>query len=143
MDPISIQLLTSLACGAGGQLGAAVWSSLSELVRRRFRGGEATDGSELDAPAVDELTALEQAPQDPARAHALSTALAVRSALDPGFAAELRDWIRQAEAVVLVDNGVHNTVSGGTQTTVVQGRDFGSISFTSNSPHPPVRPTDS
>lgn len=137
MDPVSVGLLAALAGGAGGELGRQVWAALTALVRRPLRreGGE-------EAPAVSsgeaELARLEQDPADQRQAQALSTALAVRAALDADFRAGLEAWQQQAESVRTDDDTVHNTISGGTQYgPVLQGRDFSGLSFTT----PPAAPS--
>ncbi|MDX3775894.1 hypothetical protein PV720_00320 [Streptomyces europaeiscabiei] len=132
MDPVSVGVLAALAGGAGGELGRQAWATLSELVRRPF-------GRQAGAPAPGEaeLVALGEAPGEPARAEALSGALAARAAVDPEFAAALGSWRGRIPA--LAEGSVTNTVSGGTQYgPVIQGRDFSGITF--NSPTaPPAR----
>ncbi|AWK12740.1 hypothetical protein SSP531S_15710 [Streptomyces spongiicola] len=140
MDPISIGLLAALAGGVGGELGRQAWAGLSALVRQPFRRGR--DGA--DAPQVStgelELAALSRAPDDQARARALSAALAARSALDPDFGARLRQWHEGARLIPEEDGGVHNSISGGNQYgPVLQGRDFSGLSF-STPPPPPAAP---
>ena len=139
MDPVSVTLLLALAGGAGGEVGRQAWAGLSALVRRPFRHGH--DDSP-DTPAVGsgeaELARLEEAPADPARAQALSTALAARAALDADFRNDLQQWHEQAKPVRTGDGDVHNTISGGAfHGPVVQGRDFSGISFTTPPPATP------
>lgn len=139
MDPVSVGLLAALAGGAGGEVGRQVWAGLSALVRRLFR----RDQDAAQSPAVSsgevELAALGQAPADPARAQALSTALAVRAAVDADFHTCLQQWHEQAKLVHTGDGEVHNTISGGTQHgPVLQGRDFSGFSFTTWPPPPNV-----
>ncbi|WP_324606057.1 hypothetical protein [Streptomyces sp. 351MFTsu5.1] len=75
-----------------------------------------------------ELVALAQAPTDGHRAHALSTALAVRAALDADFRRALEDWWEQARRTAAT--GVSNHISGGTfHAPVVQARDISGGSF--------------
>ncbi|MFF7358584.1 hypothetical protein ACFZA1_39090 [Streptomyces filipinensis] len=136
MDPVSVGLLVALAGGAGGELGRQAWAGLTALVRRPFR----RDAGE-EAPAVSsgeaELARLEQDPTDQQQAQALSTALAVRAALDPDFRTGLQAWQEQANLVSTGDGTVHNTISGGTQHgPVLQGRDFSGLSFTTSAPAP-------
>ncbi|GAA1927897.1 hypothetical protein [Streptantibioticus ferralitis] len=139
MDPISAAALTALAGGAGGEAGRQAWQGLSALVRRPFRRGEAQN--ETESPSVSsgqlELTALEDAPTDPMRAQALITALGVRAALDTDFRGLLTEWWQQAQTVSTASK-VHNEISGGTQHTVVQGRDFSNITFTVPPATPPT-----
>ncbi|ORT55434.1 hypothetical protein [Streptomyces sp. CB03238] len=139
MDPISVALLAALAGGAGGELGRQVWSGLTTLVRRPFGRGQ---GESAQAPSVSsgeaELVRLQEAPGDAARAQALSTALAVRAAVDEEFSVDLRQWHEQARLVPTGDGDVHNTVSGGTlYGPVLQGRDFSGLSITTSAPPPP------
>ncbi|WP_413756320.1 hypothetical protein [Streptomyces sp. MMBL 11-3] len=143
MDPVSLGLLAALAGGAGGELGREAWAGLTALVRRPFRRGE--DGT-APTPVVSsgepELTRLAQDPDDESGAHALSTALAVRAALDSDFHTALVAWLRQAEAVRTDEGTVRNTISGGTQYgPVLQGRDYAGLTFTA-APVQQPRPSD-
>ncbi|MFF9521972.1 hypothetical protein ACF1DV_08290 [Streptomyces achromogenes] len=140
MDPVSVGLLVALASGAGGEAGRQAWAGLGALVRRPFR-----QHGEGQAPAVGsgeaELVRLAEDPDDQGRAQALSTALAVRAALDEAFRTHLAAWQEQVKLVRTGDGAVTNTVSGGTQHgPVVQGRDFSHLSFTTPSPSSPSRP---
>ncbi|MFD3843027.1 hypothetical protein ACFWWC_43445 [Streptomyces sp. NPDC058642] len=136
MDPVSVGLLAALAGGAGGEVGRQVWAGLSALVRRPFR----RDGGG-QAPAVSsgetELVRLAADPGDQGRAQSLSTALAVRAAVDEDFRTHLAAWQERANLVRTGDGAVTNTVSGGTQSgPVVQGRDFSHLNFTTPPPPP-------
>lgn len=141
MDPVSVGLLAALAGGAGGEVGRQAWAGLSALVRRPFqRGQDTTAGSAISSGEV-ELARLEHAAADPARAQALSTALAVRAALDPDFQAGLQRWHEQARLVRTGDGEVHNEISGGTfYGPAVLGRDFSGVSFTTPPPTTPSSP---
>jgi len=110
MDPVSVGQLASLAGGAGGEAGRQVWTGLTTLVRRPFRRGD--DSAGAPGPGEDELVRLQQAPGDGTRAHALSTALAVRAALDPDFATALAAWHEQAKLVHIGDSTVNSWTSG-------------------------------
>ncbi|MEU9286491.1 hypothetical protein AB0D57_17655 [Streptomyces sp. NPDC048275] len=139
MDPVSAALLAQLAGGAAGALGHQAWVGLTSLVRRPFGHG---DDASAQAAAVStgeaELIRLQDEPGDTARAWALSTALAARAAVDPGFSSDLRQWHEQAKFVRTGDGDVHSTVSGGTQYgPVVQGRDFSGLTFNTPAPPPP------
>ncbi|MFB8242813.1 hypothetical protein ACFC58_40390 [Kitasatospora purpeofusca] len=117
MDPVAVGLLAELAGGAGGDGGRRAWEALGELVRRPTG----------DGAGEAELVALERAPGDMARAHALSTALAVRAALEPEFGAELVRWQEQARSFRTGEGSVRNEISGGTfhgTVSIHQGRDF-------------------
>ncbi|WP_346009805.1 hypothetical protein [Streptomyces sp. SID1328] len=87
--------------------------------------------------------ALEREPGTPERAQHLSTALAVRSALDADFRSALQQWHEQAK-VRLTQAGTDatgNQISGGTfNAPVQQGRDFSNVSF-NPSPPPPASPS--
>ncbi|MGI5401781.1 hypothetical protein ACQEVG_20515 [Streptomyces sp. CA-135486] len=131
MDPVSVALLGALAGGFGGEAGKRAWNSLTTLVRRPFANRSVSSGE-------PELTALAQAPGEVERAHALSTVLAVRSALDPDFGSALSSWAEQARLVQTGEGDVHNEISGGTQhAPVLQGRDFSGLNFTTSPPPPP------
>lgn len=121
-------LLAALAGGAGGEAGRQAWTGLVSLVRRPFRrDGDAQDPAV--SPGEAELAHLAQAPDDTARAQALSSALAARAALDTGFRASLLRWHERAESLRTGD--VHNEISGGHFAgPVLQGRDFSGLSFT-------------
>jgi hypothetical protein len=134
MDPISVALLAALAGGLGGEAGQQAWQGLVALVRRPFRHAEEVSSGE------PELTALTQAPDDSARAHALSTALAVRAALDADFRQTLEEWRQLARRAAEQAGGVNNRIEGGSyQGPVIQGRDISGNTFT-NPPLPPTPP---
>lgn len=128
MDPLSVALLAGIAGSLGTEAGRDTWQGLVALVRRPFRRTRDADG---DGPQPStgepELAALAQHPTDATRAHALSTALAVRAALDAGFRQGLEEWHRNAErAQPAAGNTTNNTISGGTfHSTVIQA---GSVS---------------
>lgn len=136
MEPISVALLAALAGGLGGEAGREAWASLSALVRRPFRRPETNTPAQLPSSGEAELARLAGSPDDPGGAHALSTALAVRAALDAEFHAALRHWRDEAERL---DTGsVHNEIRGGTFSgPVLQGRDFSGITF-SGAPRDPA-----
>jgi hypothetical protein len=138
MDPISVALLAAWAGGLGGEAGRQAWDGLVTLVRRPFRHG-GTESDAEEAPSASsgesELVALARTPEDGARAHALSTALAVRAALDADFRRGLEDWWEQARRTA--DTGVSNHVSGGTfHAPVIQARDISGGSFQGPPPAP-------
>jgi hypothetical protein len=142
MDPISAALLAALAGGVGGELGRQVWAGLGTLVRKPFQRDE--DGGQLPAtrPGEAELTRLEEQPDDPMRAQALSTALAMRAAEDSDFRTGLQQWLTQATALVHSGGGeTRNEISGGAfHDPVLQGRDFSGASFTTHTqPSPQER----
>ncbi|WP_461034278.1 hypothetical protein [Streptomyces mayteni] len=144
MEPISTALLAALAAGAGGEAGRQTWEGLLALVRRPFRRGAVDDGD--GPPSVSsgeaELRRLALAPSDPERAQTLSTALAVRAALDADFRGHLASWGQEARLVRTGDGEVRNEISGGTvHGPVLQGRDFSGLSITA--PSLPVVPRDS
>ncbi|MEW1903458.1 hypothetical protein [Streptomyces sp. NPDC086147] len=141
MDPVSIGLLAALAGGVGGELGRQSWAGLSALVRRPF-----SRGAGEQAPAVStgevELVRLSEEPNDQGRAQELSTALALRAAVDTDFRAGLAAWQQQAAALQDQDGVVLNSITGGTlHGPVLQGKDFsGSFTF-GTPPAPPASPT--
>jgi hypothetical protein len=140
MDPISIGLLAALAGGAAGELGRQAWAGLSALVRQPFRRGRDAATAPQVSTGELELTALRQAPDDQARAQALSAALAARSSLDPDFDAGLRQWHEAARLIPREDGDVRNSISGGNQYgPVLQGRNFSGLSFNTQPP-PPAAP---
>ncbi|MFG2340889.1 hypothetical protein [Streptomyces yangpuensis] len=141
MDPVSMGLLAALAGGAGGELGRDAWAGLTALVRRPFRRGEDTGAVPPVSTGEPELTRLARDPEDQRSAQALSTALAVRAALDSDFHTALVAWLLQAQALRTDEGVVHNAISGGTQYgPVLQGRDFSGLTFTT--PARPGRPAD-
>ncbi|MEU5977483.1 hypothetical protein [Streptomyces sp. NPDC047315] len=128
MDPITAATLAALAGGLGSEAGRQVWQSLTAIVRRPFGRGAGEGGAAQVSSGEVEVAALQGDPTDPVRAQALATALGVRAALDGEFRVLLEEWRRQAEPVAGGD--VYNSITGGTQTgTVVQGRDFTSLTF--------------
>jgi hypothetical protein len=130
MDPVSVGLLVALAGGAGGEMGKSAWSGLSALVRKPFhRGDNATDNQ--FSSGEGELALLNQAPDDTARAQALSTALAVRAALDSEFRTELDEWHTQAREVPLIQvRDIHNKIEGGNHGFTIQaGINLGGTTF--------------
>lgn len=133
-------LLAALAGGAGGEVGQQAWAALSSLVRRPFRRRGNADAVAASSGEA-ELARLAESPDEAARALALSTALAVRAALDTDFQADLRRWCELANSL---DTGnVHNEISGGTfAAPVVQGRDFFSIAFKTPPPSQAEPETD-
>ncbi|MFJ8435316.1 hypothetical protein ACIQ9P_28875 [Kitasatospora sp. NPDC094019] len=127
MDPTAVELLTALAGGDGGEAGREAWAELGALVRRPFEAAPAVSSGEA------QWVALGRAPNEVARAHELSTALAVRAALDAEFRADLVRWQEQARSVRTGQGTVNNSISGGTfhgSVAIVQGRDFhGALDF--------------
>lgn len=116
-------------------MGKSAWSGLSALVRKPFRRGDNSADDQFSS-GEGELALLNQAPDDTARAQALSTALAVRAALDSEFRAELDTWHTEAQQVPLIQiRDVHNTVSGGNNDFVIQaGNIQGNVSKTTLPP---------
>ncbi|MEV7585649.1 hypothetical protein [Streptomyces erythrochromogenes] len=137
MDPVSVALLSALAGGVAGEVGRQTWTTLGALVRRPFGRGGGNTPSVSSGEA--ELTRLAADPGDQGRAQALSTALAVRAAVDEDFRADLAAWQEQAALVRTEDSAVTNIVSGGTQNgPVIQGKDFSNLTFNAApAPAPP------
>ncbi|MDX2676773.1 hypothetical protein [Streptomyces soliscabiei] len=140
MDLISAALLAALAGGAGGEAGRQAWSGLAALVRRPFQrsANESAAASPVSSGEV-ELTRLANAPANAVYAQTLSTALAVRAALDDDFSSRLQQWHEQAKLARTGDGKTSNSISGGTfNGPVLQGRDFSGLSFTPSSPQVPA-----
>ncbi|WP_031510622.1 hypothetical protein [Streptomyces megasporus] len=135
METIAADLLVALASGTAGAAGQHAWTSLRDLVRRRTAPEAAPDAPDApeDVPSgEEEFAALEERAESEERARALARALALRAAHDDAFRADLAAWRSTAgEAVAGTGAGdVHNEITGGTQGTVVMGRDFhGPITF--------------
>ncbi|GGX94838.1 hypothetical protein [Streptomyces fructofermentans] len=121
MDPVSVGLLVAVAGGAGGEIGRQAWSGLTTLVRRPVPA--LPDGSPAST-GEGEMTALGADPSNADRAHALSTALAVRAALDADFRTHLQQWAAAAEKAT-EGGSVHNVINNSTiHGSAWQGRDF-------------------
>ncbi|WP_257004030.1 hypothetical protein [Streptomyces sp. SA15] len=79
------------------------------------------------------MTVLVDTANTAERARELAGALMVRAQQNPAFAQALESWGREVEALGDAVTGageVTNTISGGTQNTVVQARDIrGSINL--------------
>ncbi|MFJ2778206.1 hypothetical protein [Kitasatospora sp. NPDC087315] len=136
MDPISAAALAALAGGIGGEAGRQAWTALSALIHRPVRRGEANGEPDtlVVSPGEAELAALAQEPDTLERAQRLSTALAVRAALDTDFRLALESWWQQAQSVRTSEGTVTNQICGGAQYgPVVQGRDFSSLTITAHS----------
>lgn len=114
MEPITAGLLVALASGAAGAAGEQLWTSLRDLATRR--------GSH---PGESELEVSAEPPPTEERAGQLAALLNERARQDLDFAAALEVWRRRVNAEVATRSGdVTNEISGGTQGTVIQGRDF-------------------
>ncbi|MGW6456692.1 hypothetical protein ACWF94_12340 [Streptomyces sp. NPDC055078] len=132
MDPISLAVLAALAGGAGGEIGRQAWAGLSGVVRRRRAaataagdgdggspGGAAGESPQVtpagspaaaadgppDAAATSEsaLAALEERPDDLARAGELERALTDRRAADAEFARAVQVWEASFRATLSAD----------------------------------------
>ncbi|WP_240152085.1 hypothetical protein [Streptomyces mobaraensis] len=123
MDPISASALAALVGGAGGEAGRQLWQSLAALVRRPFSDDAPEPSPTLQlSTAEPELTALQNATGDPARAQALATALANRAAADAEFRRNLEEWWQRARPLATSSGNVHNNISGGAHyAPVLQG----------------------
>ncbi|MER7516528.1 hypothetical protein [Streptomyces sp. NPDC126499] len=120
MEPITAGLLVALASGTAGAAGQQIWASLRDLVTRRGT-----------RPGEDEPAMTAEPPRTEERAAQLAALLNERARQDPDFATALETWRRRANAEVAARSGdVTNQITGGTQGTVIQGRDFhGDITF--------------
>jgi hypothetical protein len=86
--------------------------------------------------------ALIAVPGDEERAEQLAAVLAARADRDPDFAQAAAAWHRAARQALAGSGDTHNSVSGGTQSAVVQARDVhGGVHFGTSAapPHPPRR----
>ncbi|MFF6781313.1 hypothetical protein [Streptomyces sp. NPDC012510] len=111
MKPITAGLLVAFADGTAGPAGEQVWARLRELVASRQTDGQ--DTWELAA----------EAPLSAERARRLADLLNRSAERDPDFAGALAAWRRSVDDVT-APGVAHNTVSGGTQSVVVQGHHF-------------------
>lgn len=141
MDPLTIgTVLLAIVGGAGGQLGAQLWSEVASLVRRPFHGK--ASGAAGVSSAEAEAVALQRAPADQHKAMALAEALLARSDSDEQFRQALKSWWQQAGPIRESIGGVTNTISGGAQHgPVLQGRDFSNVTFGAASASLPVQPS--
>ncbi|MFB6836435.1 hypothetical protein [Streptomyces sp. NPDC056361] len=112
MEPISAQLLMTLAGAAAGSAGQQLWESLRTLVTRRSHG----DGQRAEDA---ELTGLEEHPDSAERARELANVLRLRAAQDPDFAEALAQVQRQAEG-----HSGGFWITGGTQHNVIQAENI-------------------
>jgi len=131
MDPVTLgAVLLAVISGASGELGTKLWAGVEALVRRPFRHRAPADQT-TTAPLTGnaELAALEQNPANEERARALAEVLIARASTDVDFGQALQNWWQQARILHIGDRTT-NTISGGTQRgPVLQGRDFGNITF--------------
>jgi hypothetical protein len=113
------------------RLGTQLWAGVAALVRRPFRRQAPAGGTAAQVQAGDaELAALEHKPAEERRAVALAEVLAARAGADTEFRQALQIWWEQAGPIRAGAGDVTNTISGGTQHgPVLQGRDFGNITF--------------
>jgi hypothetical protein len=154
MDPITISaVVLAIVSGAAGEAGAKLWDGLTALVRRPAKGRKAhaaalepsgtaalepSSAAALEPSGEVELAAVQAAPADRGRALELANRLVARAGADADFATELRSWLDQAQQVTAAIGNVTNTISGGTQHgPVIQGRDFGNLTFNMGPPNKP------
>ena len=144
MDPITVgAVLLAVATGVSEALGGQLWAGVVSLVRRPFRGKEASGADPAAVkPGEAELLALQQSPGDRQKAVALAEVLLARAEADSGFDRALKGWWAQAEPVREKIGNVTNTISGGTFSgPVLQGGDFTNLTF-GVPPVPPAPPKD-
>ncbi|MFF1844525.1 hypothetical protein [Streptomyces sp. NPDC058206] len=112
MEPISAQLLMTMAGAAAGSAGQQLWETLRALVTRRSQGGE-------QLPEGGQLMALEENPESADRADELASVLRLRAARDPEFADALMRVRQKAE-------GQHGgfSITGGRQDKVVMAQNI-------------------
>jgi len=142
MDPVTVgAVLLAVVSGAAEELGSRLWDGVVALVRRPFRKAAADQAGAAAIPGGEaELAALERAPGDEGRAVALAEVLLARARADAEFGQVLQAWWVQAEPVRAGLGDVANTVSGGTQQVVVQGRDFSNLTIGVPPAAPPPGP---
>jgi hypothetical protein len=110
------QVLAALTQGAAGQAGQQAWTALTALAARL----PGRDPAEAEA-----IEAARAGTPDPAR---LASLLARRAGDDPGFAAELQEWLAGAQALLTAGHVTTNQVTGQVSGTVIQAGDiFGGI----------------
>jgi hypothetical protein len=131
MDPVTVgAVLLAVVSGAAEEVGSRLWDGVVALVRRPFRKAAGdTAGAPVLPAGESELAALQRAPGDEGRAVALAEVLLARASTDAEFGQALRAWWQQAEPVRASLGDVTNTVTGGTQQVVVQGRDFSNLTI--------------
>jgi hypothetical protein len=134
-------VLAAIVGGAGGALGAQLWSGVSALVRRPFHRAHAAGEATAALPSGSaELVALEQAPSDEQRAIALAEVLVARADADSEFGEALQAWWVQASQLSTAGD-VTNRISGGTfHGPVLQGRDFSCLTFGPSAAQPRASP---
>ncbi|WP_406280924.1 hypothetical protein [Embleya sp. NBC_00896] len=159
MELISVDLLSGLAAGAGGDAGRLAWTRLVELVHIPMPRGEVDPGAGAEARAREggavphraapvptgelELTLLgHEAPgglRAYTRAHALASALSLRADRDPLFARSIGIWYEAARRIRLDDDARHDPASGSGKCDVrVLDEDFnGPFRLDSPPPHNP------
>ena len=145
MDPVTVgAVLLAVATGVSEALGGQLWAGVVALVRRPFRGKQASGAAPAVASGEGELLALQQSPGDRQKAVTLAEVLLARAETDGGFDQALRDWWAQAEPVREKVGNVTNTISGGNlYGPVLQGRDFtGPLTFGAAPPPPAASPKD-
>ncbi len=142
MDPVTVgAVLAAIAGGAGGALGSQLWAGVCALVRRPF--GHVCPVRDIEGSAESgevQLAALEQVPDDRARAVALAEVLLTRARGDSGFEQALSAWWAQAGQIQVVSGQVRNIIRDGTfYGPVVQGRDVSGLTFGSRAQPTPER----
>lgn len=133
MDPLTVSVvagvLNKVLGSAAAEAGKSAWAGLVKLVRSAFPDHAAV------AEAAERLTPgtalARNAETDQNAVIDLSAELVGLARSDAGFEGALREWLGRAGSLS-VDGGVTtNVISDGATVhgNVVQGRDFGSISF--------------
>lgn len=147
VDPVTVgAVLLAVVTGVSEALGGQLWAGVVSLVRRPFRGKQATGAAPAVASGEVQLLALQQSPGDRQKAVALAEVLLARSGSDDEFRQVLENWWHQAEPIraSLSIGNVKNAISGGTQYgPVLQGRDFSNITFGAAPVAPPEADPDS
>ncbi|WP_436774346.1 hypothetical protein [Yinghuangia sp. YIM S09857] len=148
MDPAVVALASSGATTLVGVMVTDAWVQARGRFARWFGGADpqAVDaaGEELDA-CREELVAAQAAGELEVAQDVEAEwrgRLRRRLAADPEARAELRALVEELSpgASVVGDDGVANSVTGGSQQTVIQGRDFSDVTFNSAVLTPPYGP---
>ena len=131
-EPILTAVALTLATKTAEEVaegGRAVFAALGQLIRRRFEGHSSGTVALVEAEAH---------PTDSERIQALRNELALATAGDSEFEAQLRSlWQALSPYLAAGADGVVNNVSGSVNGNVVQARDVhGGISFGNPAPPP-------
>ena len=136
MDAITLgTALSAVITGTSEALGGELWKQIVSLIRQPKQHVAAADSQGTISPGEPELAALQQSPHDQEKAIALAEVLLSRARADVSFERTLHTWWVHAEPFRAGAGSVTNIISGGTQHgPVVQGKNFGSLTFGAPAP---------